>query len=161
MGTTLLKISIPVLLIGYAVAGYYSQYSYEGEMYPFFAWQLFTHVPERIGSEYSIRVLEIQGRKIDAPVPYSAQDGFLSGKNQPTEYWLMFQFLGRAYQEGDEANIAKYRSVLEKCFTAYPVRYELVLATKDAIDYWKYKTYISVHPLAAFYANDTFSENFF
>ena len=153
MSVRLLKIGIPTFLILYALIGYYSQFSKEGEVYPFFSWQLFTRTPNLIETFYSIRITEANGKKIDSPQPYLPNDAILSSQIQPTEYWILFQFLGRAHQSNDEVGINKYSSLLNKSFTSRHVRYELVSVTRDNIDYWKNHRYIDIKLLATYYAD--------
>ena len=105
------------------------------ETLPFFNWSLFSRVPEREGTHYSIRLVEADGRPLDPPVYFDEADDILTTTQLPEASSVM-QALGRAMEDGDDAAVEAARRRIESRFLAEldSATYEVVRRRFDIVD---------------------------
>jgi hypothetical protein len=105
------------------------------EALPFFNWSLFSRVPAREGTHYSIRLVEVDGSELDEPVYFDEASDIVSTSGLPEASTVM-QDLGRAMEDGDEAAVDAARERLESRFLAEldSATYEVVRRRFDIVE---------------------------
>lgn len=132
------EIFIASLVIFYGITGLSLRYlmTTKAEIFPFFAWNLFAHVPST-KIEYSIEITNYDGQQLDPPVPfrYSAHLGLSSGSVFERR---ITQELAQSYLRGSK-EYEKQKLGLER-YLGKTKEYLLVKETFDPIDFHNHKT---------------------
>jgi len=105
------------------------------ERFPFFRWELFSRIPTRERESYSIRLTEVNGKALKAPVYFEDADGLVAERRSPSAYQTLQQ-LGRFTDAKDEMRAAFARQVLETRFMPEITegRYEVVRRRFDILE---------------------------
>ena len=103
------------------------------EVFPFASWSLFSLVPNQT-HDFSLRILEVDGRKLARPV-YFEQAGELFDAARSNGARMCIQRLGRALQKHDQPAADEERCNVEQIHLRghARVRYEVVARSYDAI----------------------------
>ena len=146
MSYSLLKKIITVMFLVYFVVGIATQHITHGErtVYPFFSWYLFYKVPERIQTDFAVRVQSVQGEYFDPSLPLEDEtDLYNSRRYNSTQYYYMIQYFGRSVERKDLEESTLLKKKFDEQFVKLPVTYILVKRHFNPIDLWKYGTVLS------------------
>lgn len=125
------------MLAVYFVAGTISQKMLPGvdEIFPFFGWSLFSHVPTT-ATRYEVLIFRHNHRAVDPPEPYlTARDELVKGSRHLGR--KLIQGLGEAFDEGDAELSEQLRRTFEANYLAgRHVRYEVVHESYDPFEKW-------------------------
>lgn len=119
----------------YTVIGGYGASFRFPEVFPFFNWALFSF-PPRLYDEWTVRILELNGRVLNPPRMYeqvpALQAGVDTGTRKQVREW------GRRVENGDADGAAQQRALFENLFLGQQqARYELVVEYADPIARWR------------------------
>ena len=105
------------------------------ERFPFFKWELFSRIPPPQRDSYSIRLIEVNGEKLEKPVYFEDAKGIIGRSNSPEGYQTLQQF-GRAVERGQFLRSANTKEILESRFMPEltQARYELVQRHFDVLE---------------------------
>lgn len=106
----------------------------EEDFYPFFSWFLFSHVPQRVGNDFAINILKINGEVVKTPIPFEHAKNIYNTSRSLAEYNQYIRQLGNALKQNNMEEISRIRRWLENNFTAYNVTYEVSEITFDLIE---------------------------
>lgn len=122
-----------------------------GEIYPFATWSLFSRVPNHT-TDYTLRILEVDGRRLDPPPFLTAAGKWLTLPGYGHELSVNVQQLGHEIERGDGAAISQQRARVEGyCFTGHEsVKYEVMRRQFNPLDAWRTGRYRDVRVLATF-----------
>ena len=121
-------------------------------MYLVGSWNLYSGVPARIQSDFSVLVHSIGGQEI-MPAPYlDDTPGLVFGRLIDYNHSLVHDVmrLGQAIDAGQKDAVRKEREKLEANFLKDQIVYELVHIRFNPIDRWKTGQLISTESLATF-----------
>lgn len=121
------------------------------EVFPFFAWELFSRVPPAEQEAVALRFVEINGEVLDPPVYFEKADTWLSNSRSPTAYHVIRQ-LGSALEQSQLMRAAIKRELLESRFMqdVRTAEYEIVKVRFDILERFECDCYIEEMPLARF-----------
>ena len=109
------------------------------EIFPFFTWDLFSHIPTSPKTDFAIFVEEIDGRKFDPGLDVMKQkSSFLNVQN--ATLYTVIQRLGVAITRGNKNEEIFIRNMLEsEYFSPFNTRakYMIVKRKYDPVDKWK------------------------
>ena len=146
------KALVAVVLCGYAVAAVVLKASlrHEAEVFPVFAWSVFTTVPAE-NAEYALRILAVAGDALDPPRFYEEVPSFFPESQRVEVFWIA-QRLGRALDSGDVERIRAHRLLLERQHLRGrgTLQYEIVHRTFNTLARWSTGQFKSIRPLATF-----------
>jgi hypothetical protein len=105
------------------------------EVFPFFNWSLFSTVPERVSTDYSIRFIDVGGDALDPPVYFEEARSFLPTSASPGARQVIRE-LGKAVDEGHPLRLVRNQQILEREYLAAleQADYELVRRRFDIVD---------------------------
>jgi hypothetical protein len=149
-----LKWRVATILAAYLVAAAAAQVwgGRDRELFPIFAWSLFSTVPSE-PNEYAVRITAIDGAPLEAK-PFLG-DLFGRGFSSPrstSELWAVTQRLGDAISAGGSGEVGAMRRLLEANFLCATgqVDYEVVRLRYRTLDRWATGALGSIEPVAAF-----------
>lgn len=123
------------------------------EIFPFASWSLFSLVPNET-SDFSLRVLELDGRALDPP-PYLEDAWAILPQAANHVARNAVDRLGRAVVADDEAGAAATRRTLESLHLgSHRIVYELVRRRYDPLERWRTGRIRHAEALAAYRAGD-------
>lgn len=127
------RIALPLLLLFYAAGGFLTHTQFLGrEIFPLFSWSLYSGAP-RVESQYTARLLEVDGRPLTPPVDLMATPGFHRGP----DYWRdagVLDGFGAALEARDRERVAAFRCLVESnILLGDGIRYEIVKRTYDPL----------------------------
>ncbi len=144
----IIRNGVLLFLICYYVVGLLSGITPKREIFPFFSWFLFALTPNQ-QAEYGLRLTTYAGEKLDPPIDFrAAGDRIVRGTD--IAFYRAVQKFGRAYANGDEAGLKRWRSHLESNHMRMPCHYELIHSSYHPIERWKTGA-IRVQVIDAFY----------
>lgn len=120
------------------------------EVFPFFAWSLFSKVPNE-RNEFAIRIKEFDDETVDPP-RFLGSFGPPFGKFSSTG-WDILQAWGHAVSSGNEREAEERRKAFELLFLKPKVKnveYELVKRRYDVLERWESGAVREVKLVAAF-----------
>lgn len=149
-----LKIFLASIIISYFYAAFYAtSHVPEGEVYPFFSWFVFTRVPQKLNTEYAVKIAEYGNRKLDPPVFFADARGiYVKNSVALPTYNYIIQSLGANVEAGQPSKIKQYREALEESFLSLPVVYEIVRIEFDTLELWNTGKFSEVGNVTAFTA---------
>lgn len=114
------------------------------ERFPFFKWELFSRIPAPQRDSYSIRLIEVNGEKLDKPVYFEDAKGIIGASKSPEGYQTL-QHFGSAVEHGQFLRIANTKEILESRFMPEltQARYELVRRHFDLLERTECHCFIS------------------
>jgi hypothetical protein len=128
LGTTVALVAyVAVLLFGVAVG--------QREVFPFFRWDLFARVPAAVSTDYSVRLVAVDGEPLPRPVWFEDAHRYLSRAGSVDAKRLMWT-LGEAVEDERTESAASARRLLETTYLADApsVDYELVHRRFDPVE---------------------------
>jgi hypothetical protein len=130
------------------------------EIYPFFAWDLFSIIPNP-KERYDLYIISYGDKKYDDPINYfsGANLIFRQKSGYPTQFYNIIQNLGRAIETDNSREINKNKEKIESIFHPYSFKYEIRTGTYDPVEYWKSKRYLSEKKLGVFESQNDSNEN--
>jgi hypothetical protein len=105
------------------------------EALPFFTWSLFSQVPAREQVNFSIRLVEVDGRPLDPPRYFDEAGDLVTAALAPEANELA-QAIGRRLEAGDEAGAEELLGLFESRFLNEldGASYEVVRRRYDVVD---------------------------
>lgn len=105
------------------------------ELFPFFKWELFSSVPNRESQDFTIRLLEIDGRVLDEPLYFADAGEHISTAKSPDAVETINRF-GEAVRDDRPLVADRQRTLVEGGFLYElgSARYQLVQRRFDLID---------------------------
>jgi hypothetical protein len=127
----------------------FSQERGAGETFPFFVWELFSRVPKPEQTSYGVRLTAMDGTVLTTPVYY--EDSLLP-THQSSPAQAMIAVIGRAYAQGDEERVERYRTIFESRYLQplEQATYELVWREFDIEERYSCECYTSETVIAEF-----------
>ena len=112
------------------------------EKVPFFGWSLFSEVPQPRETNYSVRLLELDGKRFDPPVYF--EEAHLVDQARLVQSTRAMQGFGRAAEGTDAATAAFHAQRFKDVYlTKYQTgRYEVVKRTFDIRDRFECECFI-------------------
>jgi len=106
------------------------------EAYPVFNWSLFSEIPDRTFTDYSVRFTSIDGRDLLEPVYFEQARTELPRMYQNPGAYRLIQQLGGAIDRGDDAAADGFEAALEERWLEEvdSAEYEVVRRTFDILD---------------------------
>ena len=147
------KKTVISFLIIYFTIGLAARFTAKGaeDFYPFFSWFLFSEVPSRIQQDFTLRIHSAGGQQFVPPELFeNARELHNTKRRSYSEYYHLIQSLGRSLVQRRDTEVARIRAQLEQRFAVHPVTYEVVRATYNPIERWKYGTVIELESIATF-----------
>lgn len=140
----LLAVYVPLAFTPYFIPGWKGQ----KEIFPFFSWDLFSLVPQREMTDYSVRIVAVDGVRLPKPVFYAEAGSRVENAGSITAYRHQ-QSMGRAAAKQDEAALAKLVDSFESnhLLRGRTYDYELVQRHYDPVARWRKRQY---HELTVF-----------
>ncbi|MEO1368314.1 MAG: hypothetical protein AAFX50_14165 [Acidobacteriota bacterium] len=114
-------------------------FSGKRDLYPFFSWSLFTHVPN-VKHDFGLLITGIDGQRLDPPRELNAFSGRLAGAGSIRAYYTVQDF-GRAILLRDRETADELRSLLEREYlkgAGGELHYLLVARSYDPIEKWRH-----------------------
>jgi hypothetical protein len=114
------------------------------ERFPLFGWSLFSQVPSAHGSDYSVRLVELDGRRLKPPKYY--EDAKLVDQGRLVQATRAMTALGRAAERDPNGDVVTYRAgVFEGVYlNEYKRgRFEVVKRTYDIRDRFDCRCFVS------------------
>jgi len=104
-------------------------------LWPFHRWELFSKVPSAERTNYSIRLIEVDGEPVDPPRYFDEAQGYVDQPNSPVATTLMGE-LGAGIRNGDLKQTVSAQMRLESRFMQGigTARYEVVLRRFDILE---------------------------
>jgi hypothetical protein len=116
----------------------------------FFSWFLFSHTPnEKWSTQYTVRILEFDGKVIDPPVLFSEAYGIVEKPKSSKPRDLIRRF-GSSTATGRDAESERLRRLFEQIYLPAPIRYELVIISYDPVKRYKTGEFESIQKLGEF-----------
>lgn len=141
-------------LIFYFVAGLSTEVFLDGrekDFLPFFSWFLFSYTPpEHSSTQYTVRILEYDGKTFDPPVFLNEAYGIVDQPNSPKLRELLRK-LGASTLMGSKRESQQLRMLLEQIYLPSSIRYEVVLVTYNPLRRFETGKVESVKKLGEFY----------
>jgi hypothetical protein len=121
------------------------------ERFPLFNWSLFSQVPGPEKQNFGLRLVEVDGVKLEEPVYYEDAQEFVTTSRSPDAYQLI-QGIGKATQQDRPLQAASARETLETRYLQglTSARYELVNRTYDVLDRFECDCYEEETVMAEF-----------
>jgi hypothetical protein len=140
MTYTQLKWSIIGLLLLYAAVGFLAdatkpENDFE-DVYPFFSWFLFIHVPKATQRGFDARLTSIEGVALTSSVSLTASPVAPKNDVRPIQMHNFIDALGRALKSGDKSAIEAARKALESRFQK-KATYEVLEIRYHPVDRWR------------------------
>lgn len=130
------KLLIAGLLISYFVIGLSTEIFLDGKeknFPPFFSWFLFETVPNKNSKiEYTIRIVEYQGKTIEPPVFYEQAFGIIDNPGSPKSRSLIRTFAYALERKRDDES-QRLRRLLEQIYMPGSIKYQVVSVRYDPI----------------------------
>lgn len=143
-------------LIGvYLVIGYTTWALRMPEIFPIYSWDLFSYTPTEIKTDYSLRIVKINGQPLQPPV-YFEQGRRWFSKANTIEASVVIQALGQAAKEGDPKRVTDVRVSLEPLFLAGAgrVEYDVVERRYNPLQRWQNGIFLEETTLATLTTQD-------
>ncbi len=139
-----------LVVVVYFFAGSISQKMIPGvdEIFPFFAWSLFSQVPN-VDRRYEVLITGQGGREIEPPMAYLKADSALVTGNEHIGRKLIQQ-LGGALERGEASEALRLRRLLERNYLAKRVRYEVVVEDYQPLEKWRTGRPVNVRSMGVF-----------
>jgi hypothetical protein len=121
------------------------------ERFPLFGWSLFSEVPSPDGSDYSVRLVELDGRRLQPPQYY--EDAKVVDQARLVQATRAMTALGRAAErDPDGDTVASRAGLFEDVYlNRYESgRFEVVKRTYDIRDRFDCKCFVSESVLGEF-----------
>lgn len=120
------------------------------EVLPFFKWELFSRVPDRMNSSYSARILEIDGEVLEEPLYFEEARDHLRNARSP-EAQLVLQRFGQALERDEIIRAGNQRELFEdRWLEAERVRYVMVRRDYDLLERISCRCYVSEKVIGVF-----------
>ena len=105
------------------------------EFFPFFKWDLFSAVPPSTSQDFSVRLTEVNGRELAAPIYFADAEEFLSQSESPDAV-PVFNRLGRALVRDHPREAERLRELVEGRFLRDldSASYQVVHRTFDQLE---------------------------
>jgi hypothetical protein len=98
----------------YVAVGNYTWMRGSYEVFPVFAWELFSYVPGA-ATDYGVRLTQIGGAPLTPPRYFEEAAGLVRDTHS-IEAYVVIQDLGRAVESGDADAVAQARTTLESLY---------------------------------------------
>jgi hypothetical protein len=97
------------------------------EVFPLYSWDLFSRVPPRDNLDYDLRLIALNGRKLETPLYFSEAGPFVAGSRSP-EAALVIEKFGKALARHDRVAADHQQNLLDGRFlvNVKTVSYEIV-----------------------------------
>ena len=139
-------------LVLYAFVGFtaHTMSTSTEDVYPFFSWFLFVTVPPRIQSGFDIKLVSVEGKRLESPTPLFERPDVFSGEEM-SEQGLssVTEMLARSIRGQQGERVSGVRQQLESNFTTQ-ASYIVREYTYDPLEYFKHKSIASSTILAEF-----------
>ncbi|MEZ5139356.1 MAG: hypothetical protein R2702_10535 [Acidimicrobiales bacterium] len=131
----LVALGLAFVLSYLAVLAWHGPESTE-EAYPVFNWSLFSEIPDRTFSDYSVRLTSVDGRDLPEPVYFEAARAQLPRLYQNPGGYRLIQQLGSAIDRGDDAAAEGFDAALDERWLEEVdvAEYEVVRRTFDILE---------------------------
>lgn len=140
-------------LVFYFIAGLSTEFFLDGrekDYLPFFSWFLFSHTPDEKSTQYTIRIIEFDGKTFNPPVFLNQAYGIVDQPNSPKLRELIRK-LSASTLSGSTRESEQLRMLLEQIYLPEgPIRYELVMVTYNPIRRFEMGELESVRQLGEF-----------
>ena len=126
MSPRLYRLFLPLFLAAYGLGGLLTHSRFGGhEVFPLFSWALYADAP-RVETQYTIRLLEIDGRPYEPPLELMADPAF----HRRPDYWSDAGVVGRFGEVLDRKDVpgaGRLRALVEgNILPGRRLRYEVV-----------------------------------
>ena len=123
----------------------------QDERFPFFNWSLFSSVPGPERESYGVRLVEVDGARLEEPVYYENAEGIIATSSSPDAFQLI-QVMGKATEANRPGQAASARETLETRYMqgVTSARYELVSRTYDVLERFECECYREEDSVAEF-----------
>lgn len=150
-----LKILIISILIFHFILGFSTKYFLKTDTdfkpFPFFSWSLFSKVPEDVEVLHTLRILSLNGKKLDRPIFFAdAEFLFAVDKNSPRAWYNLFQDLAYALESGGEKEVEQIRKSIERHILVESIEYEVVEVRFRPINFYKNREVIELKHYGTF-----------
>jgi hypothetical protein len=109
----------------------------EEDFYPFFSWFLFSHVPQRIQSDFAVTILEVNGETFKTPIPLENASSIYGTSRSFAQYNQYIRSLGTAIKQNNTEEIERLRQLLEYGLPVKSMTYEVQELTFNPIEKFK------------------------
>jgi hypothetical protein len=123
------------------------------EWFPIASWALFSTVPNE-NNDYGLRLMQIDGRKLDPPLPFERAEQFFWSAKKSTARG-MIQALGASIARHDMAQSEALRQSFEPLHLRghKQVIYQVVARQYDPLERWHGGGFDRIRPLATYQLN--------
>ena len=105
------------------------------EIFPFFSWNLFGHIPNKT-NEYAIIVDVYNGTTVSPPQLFQEAKGVVRQSSSIIAYYLIQDF-GKAYERREMQKSERLRELFEANFIKAPAQYRLIRIIYNPLERWK------------------------
>lgn len=123
----------------YFIIGMATGFSGANEIFPFFSWRLFAHIPDNT-SEYAIIVEVFNGTTVSPPQLFQEAKGIIKESDSIIAHKLIQNF-GKAYERKDIQEAEELRRLFEANYIKGPARYRLIRIIYNPVERWKTGSY--------------------
>jgi len=112
-----IRIILTSVILFYSTCALFLHY-YEGrnEVFPFFTWELYARVPNRV-TDYTIRITALNGKELEKPLYFQQSRKYFSKAHSVSAYFA-FKKLGKAIRSGNKKKINYHRKYIEQIYLA-------------------------------------------
>lgn len=148
-----MKKLIYIFLLFYFSMGLGARFLSQGaeDVYPFFSWFLFSKVPARIQSDFSMLIHQLGQEKFDPPIFFEeVAELYDTSIYSRTEFHTLIQRLALSIKGARQKEAMSFRGSLEKKFQARPVVYEIVERGFDVMERRKERKFLYIRSIIKF-----------
>ena len=127
----------------YFVNGMITGFSGAKEIFPFFSWNLFGHIPNKV-NEYAIIVEEYNGKKISPPQLFQEAKGIVKESDSVIAHNLIKDF-GKAYDKKKIQEAERLQKLFNANFIKAPAQYRLIRIIYNPVERWKTGRYEAIN----------------
>lgn len=143
--------SIVLGLILYPLIAYSTIGLPQRELFPFFSWELFSHIPPKEITSYGIRFNSANGNELNEPL-YFEDAMHLTRHAESVDAFVTLQSLGSAIEQNDLVQVATSQQLLQSTYFGdiSAAEYEIVRRRFDLLERWQSNQYLEEEVIAHF-----------
>lgn len=145
------KLFILAILVTYFSVGFLMRYGKLGRendprLFPFFSWALFSEVVREVEEYHTIRILALEGEKLDPPIYFNDAEQLFERhlENAPQTWYVLFEELAESLEKSRADRVGILRSRIDKNLLAEEVEYEVVKIKFKPANFYKDRKVLKV-----------------
>lgn len=121
------------------------------ELFPFFSWELFSHIPPPEITSYGIRFSSANGQTLTPPI-YFEEAKHLTPYADSVDAFVTIQSLGQAVEQSDQSKMMATQQLIQSAYFGEltSANYQLVRRRFDLLERWQLNQYAQENVLTDF-----------